>query len=93
VTRMSNRDDVIEDTYLAVRELIEHFDVAPREIRRVVNQAIKGEPPASIRDRVTPGLDSEAVRPVVERPENGPGAAEEAGLVSEYPATSEVRSA
>jgi hypothetical protein len=89
VIRTSSREDVIEDAYLAVRELIETFGVAPREIRRVVNLAIAGTPPASIRDRVTPVLDSEAVQPLVERPENGPGAAEGGGLVVGTPETRE----
>jgi len=50
--RLANRDDFIEDLYLAVRELIEHHGVQLREVRRFCNQALKGTPPKAISDRL-----------------------------------------
>jgi len=50
--RLANKDDFIEDLYLAVRELVEHHRVQPREVRRFVNQALKQTPPKAISDRL-----------------------------------------
>jgi len=50
--RLANKDDYIEDLYLAVQELIEHNGCQPREIRRFVNQALKGTPPKLISNRL-----------------------------------------
>jgi hypothetical protein len=50
--RLANRDDFIEDLYLAVRELVEHHGCQPREIRRFVNQALRQTPPKAISDRL-----------------------------------------
>lgn len=50
--RLANKDDFIEDLYLAIRELAEHHGCQPREIRRFVNQALKGTPPKLISNRL-----------------------------------------
>lgn len=50
--RLANKDDYIEDLYLAIRELVGHHGCQPREIRRFVNQALKQTPPKAISDRL-----------------------------------------
>jgi hypothetical protein len=50
--RLANKDDAVEDLYLAVRELVEHHGCQPREIRRFVNQALKSTPPKLISNRL-----------------------------------------
>ena len=50
--RLANKDDYVEDLYLAIRELVEHHQCQPREIRRFVNQAAKGTPPKLISKRL-----------------------------------------
>jgi hypothetical protein len=50
--RLANKDDYIEDLYLAVRELVDHHRCQPREIRRFVNQALKSTPPKLISNRL-----------------------------------------
>ena len=50
--RLATKEDHVEDLYLAVQELIEHHRVQPREIRRFVNQALKGTPPKLIFNRL-----------------------------------------
>jgi hypothetical protein len=50
--RLANKDDYIEDMYLAIRELVEHHQCQPREIRRFVNQALRGTPPKLISNRL-----------------------------------------
>ena len=50
--RLANKDDYIEDLYLAIRELVEHHQCQPREIRRFANQALNGTPPKLISNRL-----------------------------------------
>jgi plasmid maintenance system antidote protein VapI len=61
--RLATKEDFIEDLYLAVRELVEHHDVQPREIRRFVNQALKDTPPKAISDRVKVAHDVDEAAP------------------------------
>ena len=49
---LSSKQDFVEDLYLAIRELVEHHGGQPREIRRFVNQALKGSPPKLISNRL-----------------------------------------
>jgi len=56
--RLANKDDYIEDLYLAVRELNELHGCQPREIRRFVNQALKGTPPKLISNRINLAQDA-----------------------------------
>ena len=55
--RLAGKEDFVEDLYLAVRELVEHHGCQPREIRRFVNQALKGTPPKAISDRLNLAQD------------------------------------
>jgi hypothetical protein len=55
--RLANKDDYIEDLYLAIRELVQHHQCQPREIRRFANQAIKGTPPKLISNRLNLAQD------------------------------------
>jgi hypothetical protein len=62
--RLAGKEDFVEDLYLAIRELVEHHQCQPREIRRFANQALKGIPPksspiASTSLRTNPGARSE----------------------------------
>jgi hypothetical protein len=49
---LAGKDDFVEDLYLSIRELVEHHDCQPREIRRFVNQALKGTPPKLVFNRL-----------------------------------------
>jgi hypothetical protein len=50
--RLAGKEDFVEDLYLAIRELVEHHGCQPREIRRFVNQALRGTPPKLISNRI-----------------------------------------
>lgn len=50
--RLASKEDFVEDLYLSIRELVEHHHCQPREIRRFVNQALKGTPPKLISNRL-----------------------------------------
>jgi hypothetical protein len=55
--RPADKDDFIEDLYLAIRELLDRHAVQPREVRRFVNQALKGTPPKATSDRLKVAQD------------------------------------
>jgi hypothetical protein len=50
--RLASKDDYVEDLYVSIRELVEHHQCQPREIRRFANQALKGTPPKLISNRL-----------------------------------------
>lgn len=60
--RLADKDDFIEDMFLAIRELVEHHRVQPREVRRFVNQALKDTPPKAIADRLEIAQDGRMAR-------------------------------
>jgi hypothetical protein len=60
--RLATKEDFVEDLYLAIRELVEHHAVQPREVRRFVNQALKGTPPKAISDRLFLAQDVDTTR-------------------------------
>lgn len=62
--RLATKEDFIEDLYLAIRELVEHHGVQPRETRRFVNQALKGTPPKAICDRLKVAQEVDTARGV-----------------------------
>jgi hypothetical protein len=56
--RIADKEDFIEDLYLAIRELVEHHGAQSREIRRFVNQALKDTPPKAIANRLKTAQDA-----------------------------------
>jgi hypothetical protein len=54
--RLSNVDDIREDLELAVMELQDRFNVAPRSIHKYVNDALKATEKAGDGYRSTPFL-------------------------------------
>ena len=50
--RLANKEEFVEELYLSIRELVEHHQCQPREIRRFVNQALKSNPPKLISNRL-----------------------------------------
>jgi hypothetical protein len=60
--RLAGKEDFVEDLYLAIRELVEHHGCQPREIRRFVNQALRGTPPKLIFNRLEIAQDESGDR-------------------------------
>ena len=56
--RLAGKQDFVEDLYLSIWELVEHHGCQPREIRRFVNQTLKGTPPKLVSNRLEIAQDA-----------------------------------